>query len=240
MLSLFSCFVTKDASGVKLYAIEEGSVVFPKVPLIRVEGPLPVVQLLETTFLTLVNFASLVCTNASRFRFAAGDKAKMLEFGSADPVNNNAKLRNASLTTSFSFFFFFFQGLRRAQGPDGGVSASRYCYMGGFDGTSNVLAGKLFNIPISGTHAHAFVSSFGVRARKRRRRRKSRRKKEKDHRSWQRHKERALNTAETVHFVGRLSRMLIPFLSFFFFFFPSLLGFLFFFFVLFFCSLLSI
>ncbi|KAJ6805520.1 nicotinate phosphoribosyltransferase 1-like isoform X2 [Iris pallida] len=120
-----------DCSDVEVYAISEGSVVFPKVPLMRIEGPVAVVQLLETPFVNLVNYASLVTTNAARHRFVAGKEKSLLEFG-----------------------------LRRAQGPDGGISASRYCYMGGFDATSNVAAGRLFGIPLRGTHSHAFVSSF--------------------------------------------------------------------------------
>lgn len=108
-----------------------GSVVFPRLPLMRIEGPVLKTQLLETTLLTLVNYASLVATNAARFRSATGADKTLLEFG-----------------------------LRRAQGPDGGLSASKYCYLGGFDGTSNVLAGKLYGIPIRGTHAHAFVNSY--------------------------------------------------------------------------------
>nr|CAB3497545.1 unnamed protein product [Digitaria exilis] len=120
-----------DCSDVEVYAIHEGYVVFPKVPLMRIEGPVAVVQLLETPFLSLVNYASLVTTNAARHRLVAGKSKNLLEFG-----------------------------LRRAQGPDGGISASRYSYMGGFDATSNVAAGRLFGIPIRGTHSHAFVSSF--------------------------------------------------------------------------------
>ncbi|KAH7520197.1 nicotinate phosphoribosyltransferase 2 [Ziziphus jujuba] len=120
-----------DCSDVEVYAVPEGSVVFPKVPMLRVEGPIAVVQLLETPFVNLINYASLVTTNAARHRFVAGKSKMLLEFG-----------------------------LRRAQGPDGGIGASKYCYLGGFDATSNVAAGKLFGIPLRGTHSHAFVSSF--------------------------------------------------------------------------------
>lgn len=120
-----------DCSDVEVYSIPEGSVVFPKVPLMRVEGPVAVVQLLETPFINLINYASLVTTNAARHRHVSGKSKVLMEFG-----------------------------LRRAQGPDGAISASKYCFMGGFDATSNVLAGHLFGIPLRGTHSHAYVSSY--------------------------------------------------------------------------------
>lgn len=99
--SFFDYLRNLTAKEVVLHAIEEGSVVFPRVPLIKVEGPLIIVQLLETTLLTLVNYASLMATNAARYRMVAGKHISLLEFG-----------------------------LRRAQGPDGGLSASKYSYVG--------------------------------------------------------------------------------------------------------------
>ncbi|XP_074842672.1 nicotinate phosphoribosyltransferase-like isoform X3 [Carettochelys insculpta] len=129
--AFFDYLRTVDASEVTVSSVPEGSVVFAKVPLLQVKGPLLVVQLLETTLLCLVNYASLVATNAARFRMLAGPDKKLVEFG-----------------------------LRRAQGPDGGLSASKYSYIGGFDCTSNVLAGQLYGIPVCGTVAHSYIMSF--------------------------------------------------------------------------------
>ncbi len=127
----FKWLKTVDCSRIKIYSLVEGTLAFPAVPLIRVEGPLAVAQLLETTILNLINYPSLEATQAARFRLLAGFDKRLIEFG-----------------------------LRRAQGPDGSVSASRYSYIGGFDGTSNVKAGELFGIPVMGTHAHSFVQAF--------------------------------------------------------------------------------
>ncbi len=120
-----------DCSRMKIYALKEGTIAYPHVPLMRIQGPIAIGQLLETATLTLTNYPSLMTTNAAKYRLAVGFQKGLIEFG-----------------------------LRRAQGPDGGVSASRYSYMGGFDGTSNVLAGYLFGVPIRGTHAHSYVQSF--------------------------------------------------------------------------------
>ena len=113
-----------------LHALPEGTLAFPHEPILRVTGSLLECQILETALLTLVNFQTLIATKASRVCAAAGDDT-VLEFG-----------------------------LRRAQGLDGGLSASRAAYVGGCHGTSNVEAGRRFGIPIGGTHAHSWVMSF--------------------------------------------------------------------------------
>ncbi len=113
-----------------VHAVPEGTVVFPQEPLLRIRGSILQAQLVETALLNFINFQSLIATKTARICLAAG----------GDPV--------------IEF------GLRRAQGVDGALTASRAAYIGGCAGTSNVLAGKLMGIPIKGTHAHSWVMSF--------------------------------------------------------------------------------
>lgn len=111
-------------------AIPEGTLVFPYEPVVQVRGTIFEAQLIETALLNFLNFQTLIATKAARICLAA-DRESVLEFG-----------------------------LRRAHGPDGGLSGSRAAYIGGCTSTSNVLAGKTYGIPVSGTHAHSWVMSF--------------------------------------------------------------------------------
>lgn len=126
----FLVYLSELTFSFDIDAIPEGTVVFPNEPLVRVKGPILQCQLIETPLLNMINFQSLIATKASRITQAAKDE-KVLEFG-----------------------------LRRAQGIDGALAASRSAYIGGCSSSSNVMAGKLFGIPVSGTHAHSWVMSF--------------------------------------------------------------------------------
>ena len=113
-----------------IYAVPEGTIIFPGEPIVRVTAPLMEAQLIETALLNIINHQSLIATKAARVCWAArGDR--VLEFG-----------------------------LRRAQGPDAGVYGARAAMIGGCSGTSNVLAGQLFGVPVRGTHAHSWIMSF--------------------------------------------------------------------------------
>jgi len=126
----FLQYLKKLKLTVDVDAVPEGTVVFPQEPLIRIKGNLIHCQLLETILLNSINFPTLIATKASRICYAAKGEP-VLEFG-----------------------------LRRAQGFDGGLTASRAAYIGGCAGTSNVLAGKYYDIPVKGTHAHSWVMAF--------------------------------------------------------------------------------
>lgn len=113
-----------------IYAVPEGSVIFPREPLVKVIAPIMEAQLIETAILNIINHQSLIATKAARVCYAAkGDG--VMEFG-----------------------------LRRAQGPDSGIYGARAAVIGGCKGTSNVLAGQMFDVPVLGTHAHSWIMSF--------------------------------------------------------------------------------
>lgn len=113
-----------------IYAIPEGSVVFPKEPLLKVIAPIMEAQLVETAILNIINHQSLIATKTARI-VSAADGDGIMEFG-----------------------------LRRAQGPDAGIYGARAAMIAGCVGTSNVLAGQMFDVPVMGTHAHSWIMSF--------------------------------------------------------------------------------
>ena len=126
----FITYLEKFHFSGDIYAIPEGTVVFPQEPLMRIKAPIMEAQLVETALLNIINHQSLIATKAARVVWAAqGDP--IMEFG-----------------------------LRRAQGPDAGTLGARAAVIGGCCGTSNVLTGKLFDVPVKGTHAHSWVMSF--------------------------------------------------------------------------------
>lgn len=111
-------------------AVPEGTLIYPHEPIVQIEAPIVEAQLIETALLNFMNYQTLIATKAARICLAAQGEP-VLEFG-----------------------------LRRAHGPDGGLSGSRAAYIGGCGSTSNVLAGKVYGVPVAGTHAHSWVMSF--------------------------------------------------------------------------------
>jgi len=133
-LKMFNPSFLEFLSGFKprctVKAVPEGTLVFPNEPIVQISGTIFEVQLLETALLNILNYQTLIATKSARVCLAANGEPVM-EFG-----------------------------LRRAHGPDGGLSGSRAAYIGGCASTSNVLAGKVYGIPVAGTHAHSWVMSF--------------------------------------------------------------------------------
>ncbi|HNR33962.1 MAG TPA: nicotinate phosphoribosyltransferase [Candidatus Hydrogenedentes bacterium] len=126
----FLDFLRRFKPQCTVQAVPEGTLVFPHEPIVQVSGTIFETQLIETALLNILNYQTLIATKAARVCLAANGDP-VLEFG-----------------------------LRRAHGPDGGLSGSRAAYIGGCTSTSNVLAGKVYGIPVSGTHAHSWVMSF--------------------------------------------------------------------------------
>lgn len=126
----FLAYLRQFKPACTIRAVPEGTLVFPHEPLMQIEGAIFEAQLLETAVLNMLNFQTLIATKAARVCLAA-EREPVMEFG-----------------------------LRRAHGPDGGLSGSRAAHIGGCSSTSNVLAGKIYGIPIAGTHAHSWVMSF--------------------------------------------------------------------------------
>ena len=126
----FLNYLSNFTFSLDIHAVEEGEIVFPFEPLLRVKGPVIEAQLLEGLLLNILNFQTLIATKASRITYAAGSD-DVVEFG-----------------------------MRRAQGIDGSLSASRAAFIGGVSATSNVLAGKQFGIPVKGTLAHSWILVF--------------------------------------------------------------------------------
>jgi nicotinate phosphoribosyltransferase len=177
---------------ITIRAIPDGTIVFPRIPLMIIEAPLIIGQILETTLLSLMNYPTLIATNATRMVYAA--VASNSNIHTSSNMNSSSSTVVLSRQTSSSSLSISqhqnisttatgsagttivdvpalpkqcYQipvcvelGLRRAQGPDGGFSASKYSNIGGFVGTSNVLAGKICHLPVIGTHAHSYVQSY--------------------------------------------------------------------------------
>lgn len=156
----FTYLCTLNYRMLEIIAPREGTLVFANEPIIIVRGPLIFCQLLETTLLVLVNYATLVATNASRFRVALCPSLvhprKISNFRHALIKRPMENIVTSLLTTTRLSEF----GLRRAQGINGGLAASEYAIIGGFNDSSNVLASHNIGTPPSGTVAHAFILSF--------------------------------------------------------------------------------